>query len=58
MNYDLDAVESLPSNILETVLEDKYEIPIKYIEEDDWEEEETEDGDTCCKQGCVCRQAT
>ncbi|MDA8874757.1 hypothetical protein N9H78_03695 [Winogradskyella sp.] len=39
MNYDLDAVESLPSNILDTVLEDKYEIPIKYIEEDDWEGE-------------------
>lgn len=23
-----------------------------------WEEEETEDGDTCCNEGCVCRQAT
>lgn len=39
MNYDLDAVESLPSDILDTALEDKYEIPIKYIEEDDWEGE-------------------
>ena len=43
MNYDLDASEKLPSNILDTVLGDKYEIPIKYIEEDDWEGET--DGD-------------
>lgn len=25
---------------------------------DEDSEKETEDGDTCCKQGCVCRQAT
>ena len=45
MNYDLDASEKLPSDILDTVLGDKHEIPIKYIEEDDWEGE-TDDSKT------------